>query len=90
MHVGSHTSNPFIVAPFNVTKFLLDKNFAQPSYLGITEIILFNTIKLHPRGKGRHRLYEIISMGQRNKSSPMRIDSKRAIFLQAKSLAIWC
>ena len=86
MHVGSHAPNHSSLHLLMLPIFLLDENFTQPSYLGITEIILFNAIKLHPCGKGCHRLYVIIiTMEQRNKSSPTRIDSKRAIFfLQVK------
>ena len=59
------------------TKFSLDKNFANPSYLCIAEI--FGGINFHQCGKGRHVLNVIINMGQKThviKISPIRTDGE--------------
>ena len=45
-------------------KFLLDKNFAKPSYLCIAK--KFRGENFHQCTKGRHILYAIFNTGQKN------------------------
>ena len=59
-----------------MTKFLLDKNFAKPSYLCIAEI--FSGINFRQYGKG-HYILNVINTGQNIcaiKILPIRADGK--------------
>ena len=60
-----------------MTNFLLDKNFAKPSYLCIAEI--FSGINFRQCSKGHHILNVIINTGQKIRAikiSPIRADGK--------------
>ena len=80
----------------SITSYGTARNFCwkkispNPAYLCIAEYEIFSGINFRPCGWVHHRLYVLISVGQKllDKFSPVGVGSELKFFLPAKGLAI--